>query len=64
MNMMDLVRDRVTSFQGYVTARCEYLNGTTQYLVEAAAAGGMDQPTTIWVDAVRLEVITPAGVTV
>lgn len=64
MNMLDLVRDKVTGFQGHITARCEYLNGTTQFLVETPAIGGMEEPKTLWLDAKRLEVITPAGVTV
>lgn len=31
------VKDKVTGFEGIATARCEYLNGCTQYCVEPKA---------------------------
>jgi hypothetical protein len=64
MNMLDLVKDKVTGFHGYVTARCEYLDGTTQLRLETQVARDTDEPKVQWFDSKRLEVVTPAGVTV
>lgn len=64
MNMMDLVKDKVTGFQGYVTGRAEYLDGTTSMRLEAPVSKDTDEPKVQWLDSKRLEVIAPAGVTV
>jgi hypothetical protein len=64
MNMMDLVKDKVTGFQGYVTGRAEYLDGTTHLRLEAPVARDTDEPKERWIESKRLEVIAPAGVTV
>lgn len=34
INLGAKVKDRVTGFDGIVTARCEHLDGTVQFMVE------------------------------
>jgi hypothetical protein len=64
MKLGDLVKDKVTGFEGYVTARTEYLDGTTELRLEAPVSKDTDAPVVRSFNAKRLEVITPSGVTV
>jgi hypothetical protein len=51
----DYVEDTLTHFSGCVTAKAEYLKGTTTYLVEAEAKDQKPGETK-WVEEGRLEV--------
>lgn len=64
MNMLDLVKDKITGFEGYVTARCEYLDGTTHVRIEGVVSSDTEQPRESWFHTRRLEVVRPAAVTV
>ena len=56
------VRDKLTNFRGFVTARCEYLNGSVQYEVipEQLKAGALKS--SHWMDEQRLEVIVASAI--
>lgn len=51
------VKDSVTGFEGYVTARCVYMNGCVQYEVTPAVPKGNIPPKEYWLDEQRVEVI-------
>lgn len=53
----DHVRDRVTGFQGVVTAHCHYLNEEDRYRVEGPV-GEKNEPKENWFTVSRLEVIS------
>lgn len=50
-------RDRVTGFEGTCTARCEYLTGCEQILIEGDRTGGKDA-SSAWIDVDRAELVT------
>lgn len=54
-------RDKVTGFEGIITARCEYLTGCAQYGISPPAKDGKVE-NTLYFDEGRVEVIG-AGVT-
>lgn len=54
-NLSDTVKDIVTGFSGVITARAEYLNGESIYLLEAKVD---NKPVVEWFPEGRLEVVT------
>lgn len=46
--------DKVTGFKGTITARCDYLDGTKQYMVTAKAPMDGKAPESIWIDESRV----------
>lgn len=54
-NLSDIVKDNVTDFSGVITARAEYLNGESIYLLEAVVD---NKPVVEWFPEGRLEVVT------
>lgn len=51
------VRDTLTGFEGFATARCEYMNGCIQYeIVPAELKDGRPQKA-IWLDEQQLQVV-------
>lgn len=54
-NLSDTVKDIVTGFSGIITARAEYLNGESLYLLEATVD---DKPVVEWFPEGRLERVT------
>lgn len=49
------VRDKVTGFEGTVTARCEYVSGSPQVCLASIDKDG--NPQTTWLDEGRVEVL-------
>lgn len=58
----DLVRDRVTGFEGVVTGFTTFITGCDQYLVNPPVKDGSYQDGK-WLDDVRLELVAAAKVT-
>lgn len=58
----DLVRDKVTGFEGVVTGFTTYITGCDQYLVNPPAKDGT-YPEGKWLDDVRLDLVEAAKVT-
>jgi hypothetical protein len=48
-------KDKITGFEGIITARCEYLSGDNQYFIEAPAKDGKSE--NAWVVEDRLVVL-------
>ena len=58
IDFMTKVRDQVSTFEGYVTARTEYMNGNVSYCVEPDKLTSDGIPVTYqWIDGGRLEEI-------
>ncbi len=54
----DTARDVITGLQGVVTARCQYLTGCTQFLVQPPGADKQGQPKgSHWVDEGKLAAV-------
>lgn len=58
MNNGDRVKDKITGFEGIVTARCVYITGCNQLLVQPQSAGGTEMPKANWIDEDRCEMVT------
>ena len=50
----DLVIDRLTGFEGQITATCTYLYESPQYLVTAKSKDGISIGESCWFDGTRL----------
>lgn len=53
----DVLRDKITGFEGTVTARTDFYNGCIQYYLEAKSVDGK-KPETTWVDEQQAEVVS------
>jgi len=49
-------RDKITGFEGIITAKCTYLTGCDQYCITPKAVNG-DYKESMYIDAERIEVI-------
>ncbi len=59
------VKDNITQFAGTVTARCEYITGCTQFLVQPPTKDGdFKEPHWFDVDRLAVEAEAPASVEV
>lgn len=47
--------DKVTGYEGVITARCEYVSGENRYLIENIDA--TSRPVEHWVDESRIEIV-------
>lgn len=54
----DQVKEKVTGFSGIITGTCFYLTGCSQYLITAKPKDEFSEPTAIWYDEGRLEMIS------
>ena len=54
-NLSDIVKDNITDFSGVITARAEYLNGESIYLLEAKVD---NKPVVEWFPKGRLKRVT------
>lgn len=54
-NLSDTVKDIITGFSGVITARAEYLNGESIYLLEAVVG---NKPVIEWFPEGRLKRVT------
>lgn len=55
IKFMTKVRDSVSTFEGFVTARTEYMNGKTTYCVESDKLNSEGRPVDPqWIDSGRL----------
>ncbi|MBA7611572.1 hypothetical protein ES703_18799 [subsurface metagenome] len=53
------VRDKITRFKGIAVAKCIYLNGCVQYLIQLLIDEKGEMPKDVWIDEQRLEIICP-----
>jgi hypothetical protein len=53
----DLVRDKITGYQGTITGTAFYLTGCNSYLVTSKARDEYSEPLGLWYDEGRLELI-------
>ena len=44
------IKDSLTGFEGFVTARCEYMNGCVQYIIRPATLKDGSPQNTVWLD--------------
>lgn len=51
------VRDKVTGFEGVVTARCEYMTGCIQYVVVPTVDKDGKEGKSTWMDEARMELV-------
>jgi L-rhamnose isomerase len=51
------VRDIITSFEGVVTGRCQYLTGCTQYLVQPRGTAKAPAAESRWLDEAKLSLV-------
>ena len=51
----ELVREKITGFEGIITGTVFYITGCNQYLVSAASKNNTSTPKAIWYDEGRLE---------
>lgn len=58
-NQGDVLRDRITGFEGTVTARTDFYNGCVQYHLEPRSIDGK-KPEGAWVDEQQIELVTAA----
>lgn len=49
-------KDKITEFEGIITARCEYLTGCNQYCITPQAERG-DYKDSVYIDEDRIELI-------
>ena len=57
----DRVKDRITGFEGTVTARIEYLYGCIQFRVQPDVAENGAQLKADWIDEDQLKIVKPSG---
>lgn len=53
----DEVVEKITGFKGVITGTCFYITGCNQYLVTAKAKDFDSEPTALWYDEGRLELV-------
>lgn len=61
MKLGDLMKDRVTGFEGVATGVADYLTGCRQWLLSSQKLKPDGDAIAMWIDEIRLEV-THAGV--
>jgi hypothetical protein len=57
----ELVREKITGFEGTITGTVFYITGCNQYLVSAASKNSTSTPKAIWYDEGRLERVKTSG---
>ena len=55
----DEVEDIITGFKGTITGTCFYLTGCNQYLITAKSKDQSKEPTALWYDERRIELLEP-----
>ena len=53
----DEVVEKITGFTGTITGTCFYLTGCNQYLITAKSKDQSKEPTALWYDEGRIELI-------
>ena len=53
----DEVLEKITGFKGTITGTCFYLTGCNQYLITAKAENESKEPTALWYDEGRIELV-------
>ena len=52
-----IIRDKISGFEGTIVAKVEYLNGLKNYLIIAKAKTEMSKPESDWIAENQLELI-------